>query len=44
MSRLIPAFDSKPTPRDSKTEEVRDQLPKGNPFAKKYGSKEGPKR
>lgn len=30
---------SAPTPRDPKTEKVRDQLPSGNPFAKKYGSK-----
>lgn len=28
---------SKPTPRDTETEKTRDQLPKGNPFAKKYG-------
>jgi hypothetical protein len=28
---------SKPNPRDPKTEAVRDKLPKGNPFAKKYG-------
>lgn len=28
---------SKPTRRDPVTEAVRDQLPKGNPFAKKYG-------
>lgn len=30
---------SKPTPRDSKTEEVRDQTTKGNPFGAKYGNK-----
>lgn len=28
---------SKPTRRDPQAEAVRDQLPKGNPFAKKYG-------
>lgn len=29
---------SKPTPRDEKTEEVRDSTSKGNPYGKKYGS------
>ena len=30
---------SKPTPRDTKTEAVRDQTTKGNPYGNKYGSK-----
>jgi len=30
---------SRPTPRDPQTENVRDQTTKGNPFAKKYGTK-----
>lgn len=34
-----PRIGSKPTPRDPKTENVRDQLPKGNPFGQKYGPK-----
>lgn len=34
-----PRIDSKPTPRDPKTEEVRDGTSKGNPFGKKYDSK-----
>lgn len=38
-----PRIGSKPTPRDPATEKVRDQLPKGNPFAPKSGTskKEG---
>lgn len=34
-----PRIGSKPTPRDPKTEEVRDDTTKGNPFSTKYGSK-----
>lgn len=34
-----PRIGSKPTPRDSKTEQVRDGLKGGNPFGQKYGSK-----
>lgn len=38
-----PRIGSTPTPRDPKTEQVRDQTTKGNPFAPKYGpaKKEG---
>jgi hypothetical protein len=32
-----PRIGSKPTPRDPKTEQVRDSLKSGNPFGKKYG-------
>lgn len=35
---------SKPTPRDSNTEAVRDELPKGNPFGKKYGTSKDDER
>lgn len=37
MAQRPPRTGSKPTPRDPKTEGVRDQLPKGSPFGKKYG-------
>lgn len=39
-----PRIGSKPTPRDPKTEEVRDGTSKGNPFGAKYGGKGGGKR
>jgi len=39
MAQRPPRTGSRPTPRDPQTEQVRDQLPKGNPFAKKYGPK-----
>lgn len=39
-----PRTGSQPTPRDPETEQVRDQLPSGNPFAKKYGPRSGGSR
>lgn len=39
MEQRPPRIGSKPTPRDPKTEQVRDQTTKGNPFGQKYGSK-----
>jgi hypothetical protein len=30
-----PRIGSQPTPRDPKTERVRDQLPAGNPYGKR---------
>lgn len=40
MAQRPPRLGTKPTPRDSKTEKTRDQLPSGNPFGKKYGKED----
>jgi hypothetical protein len=39
MAQRPPRTGSTPTPRDPEAEKTRDQLPAGNPFAKKYGSR-----
>lgn len=33
------SIGSKPTPRDAQTEAVRNGTTKGNPFGRKYGTK-----
>lgn len=39
MAHRPPRIGSKPTPRDPKTESVRNETTKGNPFGQKYGTK-----